>query len=200
MSKPSRKCIFCGKEGMSKAHLLPAWLNDELLPEERTTYYLEHTGYFETFTATVKSPPPRTRVRQGSSGNRKIRKVCKRCNSGWMGNFETPVRPHVVALMNGQNHALDPNGQTLLAAWLTLIATLFDALAPEQSAVPQSDRDYLRTRNVPPPEWKIWVAKYDGPDWLKHRARRLGMRVQEKSTPVGEGNSCNTQVTTLVLR
>jgi hypothetical protein len=184
---------------MTKAHIFPGWLGEVLLPD-RTSHHLEQTGYFETFTAKVKSPPPRSRVRQGDGGSRKVRKVCKKCNSGWMGALETPVRPHVVALMNGEDYVLGPTGQTLISTWLAVIATLIDAIDPGQSAIPQSDRDYLRKHRSPPPEWNIWIARYSGNDWHRHRCKRMGIRVVEKSTPGSDDLSCNTQVTTLVVR
>jgi hypothetical protein len=81
------------------------------------------------------------------------------------------------------------------------MATLFDAIDAQQSAVPQADRDYMRIRKTAPPDWKIWIAKYNGDDWLKHRCKRMGMRIVEKSSPpVSDDLSCNTQATTLVIR
>ena len=201
MSKPSRKCIFCGKGGMSKAHIFPGWLGEELRPDERTTHHIEMVGHFETFKSQVRSPPATSRVRQGDSGTRRIRKVCTRCNSEWMSDMETPVRPHVLCLMNGDtSHQLNEDAQRILVAWLALIATLFDAMDPARSAIPQVDRVYLMKHHLPPPDWKIWLARYAGADWQGHRCRSMSMRISERSMPIGDELSCNTQVTTLVLR
>jgi hypothetical protein len=126
--------------------------------------------------------------------------VCGPCNSGWLGSLETPAKPHVLALMNGEDIIIDAPMQIALSAWFCAITMLIDADAEMGSAIPQSDRDYFRTHREPPPAWRVWLARYSGRNWQDHRARRIGMRVQSTPDVNADRLMCNTQITTVVLR
>lgn len=197
--KPPGKCIFDGKLGLTKAHIFPEWLGEHIT--EKTDRHVHAVGNFETFTPRTQTPAAWTRIRQGDTGSRKVRRVCGGCNSGWLGALETPAKPIVVALMNGEDVVIDLQMQRNLAAWLCAITMLIDAdNPPEGSAVPQSHRDYFRGHRTPPPMWKVWIAKYRGTNWQDHRVRRTGMNVQPMPEVNGNRFTCNTQVTTLVIR
>lgn len=197
--KSPGKCIFDGRGGLTKAHIFPDWLGSHI--PERTSRHIHSVGIFETFTPETRTPQPSTKIRQGDTGTRKVRKVCGACNSGWLGSLETPAKPHVLALMNGDDVAIDPVMQNQLAAWLCAIVILIDADSrPEGQAIPQDDRNYFMENRLPPTTWKIWLARYEGQNWQNHRTRRSGMRVQTTPEPGSDRFICNTQVTTLVLR
>lgn len=196
--KPPGKCIFDGREGLTKAHIFPNWLGDFIT--EKTDRHVEAVGAFDTFTARTRTPEPWVKVRQGDTGSRKVRRVCGPCNSGWLGELETPAKPHVISLMNGEDVVIDSIMQRRLASWLCAITMLIDAADPPGSAIPQSDREYFKASRQPPPMWRVWIARYGGTDWQVHRVRRTGMNVQPKPEIDGNRFACNTQVTTLVIR
>jgi hypothetical protein len=62
--------------------------------------------------------------------------------------------------------------QMLLASLLCLIAMRNEFGAfPLMVAVPNDDRDWLRTHLFPPWPWQIWVGRYQGPadqHWAYH--------------------------------
>jgi len=200
MAKPPGKCIFCGGGGLTKAHIFPEWLH--LLNHEKTQHHLTEVGVFHTFTPQIRSPALRRTVHQGDSGTRKVRKVCKGCNSGWLGSLETPAKPSVLRLMSETRGLIDQPMQIALARWLCAIVMLVDASEAALSAVPQSDRDHFRQTTNPPRSWRIWIARYADGNWHAHRARHVGLNVLRRGDHLGMGepDCCNTQVTTLVLR
>lgn len=195
---PPGKCIFCGGGDLSKAHIFPKWLGGFIT--EKTDKHVEGIGRFETFTAQTRTPEPWLKVWQGDTGSKRLKKVCRSCNSGWLGGFETPAKPHVISLMNGNDIIIDAVMQRQMAVWLCAITMLVDAADPPGSAVPQVHRDYFKARGEPPPMWRIWLGRYSGRDWQVHRVRRTGMTALLTPEINGDRFACNTQVTTLVIR
>jgi hypothetical protein len=196
--RPAGKCIFCGGGGLSKAHIFPAWLH--LYNKERTDKHIQEVGTFETFTPRSRTPAPRRTIHQGDAGTKKVRKVCIKCNSGWLGDIETPAKPLVLWLMRQKHKTITPSMQRILARWFCAITMLLDAaVGAETSAVPQADRDHFRLHKDPPDHWRIWIARYVGENWQLHRVRHVGLKVLKRSE-LSEPERCNTQVTTLVIR
>ena len=196
--KPPGKCIFDGRTGLTKAHIFPVWLNEHIA--ERTDRHVLAVGITETFVPQTVTPSPWAKVRQGDSGTLKVRKVCGPCNSGWLGSLETPAKPHVLSLMNGEDVVIDQQMQKHLAAWLCAITMLVDADAQAGSAISQVDRDFFQANREPPQTWRIWIARYCGNKWQEHRIKRVGLRVQSTPEINADRLVCNTQNTTLVLR
>lgn len=195
--RPQGKCAFCGNPGITKAHIFPEWLQ----PFNPATgdAHEEITGRFETFESSALMAPYSIRIRQGSTGSRKVRKVCGKCNSGWMSSIEERCKPIVVNLLNGEDIALNLDSQKLLAAWLSLIAMTHELLKVLTPAIPHTDREYLRANQEPPPRWRIWLARYPGRRWHDHVLRWNGLWLSASGNENIDRPKCNTQVTTLVI-
>src|SRR4051812_3812996 len=98
MAKPPGKCVFCGEPGdMSKQHVWPKWLKPH--NPATGTHHLAQTGVFHTFEPAAATSPPGSELRQGPAGSRKVRRICRPCNHGWIRQFvEEPAKPTVLAL------------------------------------------------------------------------------------------------------
>ena len=82
MRRKAGSCIFCGKGDLSKAHIFPDWLGREL--GDWVGRHVEEIGVFKTFVPRMSVPVDSRRERQGHSGTRKVRKVCKAViRDGW---------------------------------------------------------------------------------------------------------------------
>jgi hypothetical protein len=60
MSKPRKRCIFCGKTGMSKEHIWGKWLKDYV----RTTFTLQRALVNERSLAGEQNLPPLVTCRE----------------------------------------------------------------------------------------------------------------------------------------
>src|SRR5271169_2401942 len=69
--KPPGKCIFCGGPGVTHEHLFSDWLRDLFPRSAADTHTIAQ--------AVAWTPRPRfvRQIRQGHSGTRTVRKVCR---------------------------------------------------------------------------------------------------------------------------
>ena len=185
---------FCDGTGLTKSHVWPEWA-DAILPKN-TTHHEHTSGQFHTFVPKRAGVPFSRRVRQGGVETRKPRNTCLKCNAGWMRRIEEATMPFMAPLLLGQQHLLDTFSQRLLATFLCLVSMRV-RLSTEMRANPQTDRDWLRFKFEPPPNWQIWIAQYEG----KSRMDELYSGIQVSLTPAMpiSPNPYNTQVTTLVV-
>jgi hypothetical protein len=197
MSKPAGNCVFCGRTGLTKGHVWPAWLN-RLLPVT-ATHHEQIVGKFETFTPTIPGPEYSVETRQGHARTRKPRNTCERCNTGWMSRIEDAAIEPITPLIFGVDVPLRMDDQRAIAALLCLINMRLEFLG-DFRAIPPSDRSTFRQTGLPPAGWYIWLAKFTGKraDDLvsRYNALMAGMLTQPES--IGPEH-CNTQVTTLVI-
>jgi hypothetical protein len=198
MSKPAGKCVFCDRQGnLTHGHIWPEWIGESI--EFETTSHFQITGNLEVFTPTRIPPRVERRSKQGHGTARKPRNTCGDCNSGWMSQIESSAKPFALPIMQGKTPLLDTIGQFFVASLLCLIAMRNEFGAfPYMIAVPQSDRDWLRTHRYPPWHWKIWVARYDGPK-DQHWAYHLPMHLDSSRTSETGPDKVNTQTTTMVI-
>jgi hypothetical protein len=154
--RPAGKCIFCGGTGVTDEHLFSDWLR-ELFP--RTA---EHT---HTYGKTVTWPEYKLRSKQGHSGTKKVRKVCRPCNNGWISRIDENAKPVAMRLIQGAATTLTTDMQQALAPWLSKIAMVGDAIEASEAYVSQDDRNYLRDNSKPPERWHVWIGSYAGTAW-----------------------------------
>ena len=97
------QCIFCQGSGMSKEHFWSSWM-DSVIPKGEKNEYTNIilSGQDENLSMDSIS------VRQGDVITKKIRVVCKKCNSGWMSRIEETVKPILLKLMNGTADLITP--------------------------------------------------------------------------------------------
>lgn len=179
------KCIFC--EGgavpgnpMTGEHLWSDWMDRaNLLPRVSREYieiasnYRRHTGE-----KTVAQ-----RYREGSPHYKKIKVVCKQCNSGWMNQIEVAAQPVLTPLIKGTKAVLNRNARKILAEWVVL-KMLVAEHSEQQGYVSapiflQSDRAAFKRDRTVPPGVRIYLAKHTGDAWIiryHRRASGLGER------------------------
>src|SRR5215207_4394777 len=199
MSKPAGKCIFCGQPGLTKGHIWPEWFGTVLTLN--APHHEQAVGEVHTFVPRMRTPPVHRRIRQGHAGSRKPRNTCAECNGSWMSRIEQAAIPVAAPLMRGDAVLLDTIGQRLLASLLCLITIRVEFTDPATLATPKEERDWLRLRGEPPPNWKIWLARYAGEEPHQHWCRHNGLEIVDSpETPEGGYTpKCNTQTTTLVF-
>jgi hypothetical protein len=197
MAKPQGHCTFCGGTGLTKQHIWPAWLKP--LNPSSGPAHAHVTGNFETFVPIADAPPFAVKFRQGASGARKIRNVCRHCNNGWLSQVEEHAKPVILALMRGESVTLDGPAQARLAAWLALVTIMIEFTHPPTVAIPAEDRDRLMRDRKPGSKWRIWIARYGGTNWHDHACRHMGMRLATSPDQAVYSRQCNTQTTTLVI-
>src|SRR3954447_892288 len=138
--KPAGKCIFCegGAEPgnpMTKEHIWSNWMAPYLPGTQADTYY----EFMENLTNKVVPVGKRfERYRQGGSKTKRVKAVCKRCNSGWMSVLETKVRPTILPLMKAEPSILDLEARRTLVEWVVL-----KTFIAEQNTTPGSPPDSI---------------------------------------------------------
>lgn len=143
-------CVFCGaKNKLSREHILPDWLNDELgiRGTERNLATVVHGGY-----------PGRSRHRTAIGFDMKVKAVCERCNNGWLSLLENEgAKPHLVPLVHGVPHRLDIAAQRVLATWAAKTALVTQA---KHSKRLRSHFDSLYDGQHPPRQTQVWIGAY----------------------------------------
>ena len=103
---------------MSGEHFWPQWAAP-LLPNGADLSYRADAHFFDHATGS-RTAPPQNRRRQGPIINRKVKTVCRSCNSGWMNQLEQAARPDITALASDQEHVLDAEAQERLTRWVLM--------------------------------------------------------------------------------
>jgi hypothetical protein len=194
VSRPATKCAFCGNTGATKSHVWPEWA-EKILPPS-ATHHETIIGSFATFTPKVRGPALSKKIRPGHIGSRRPRNTCGECNRGWMRRVEEAVMSIMPNLLLGEASILTVFNQRLLAAFLCLVSMRIEASSHKMKVIPVSDRDWLIKNFEPPPDWKMWIARYDG---NATEQRYSPMQIISSETETIGVEYCNTQVTTLVI-
>jgi hypothetical protein len=193
-SQRQGRCVFCNDTGLTHQHIWPKWLKKINQP-----HVSSHVQIKASIAYTAKTPTPRTKTHHGHSGTRTARKVCKKCNNGWIERLEERVRDPVTRLMNDEPVSLDAAAQQDMAAWITLVTMMVEFTDLATQATPPEDYAFLRETGNPPPRWKVWIAGYSGHDHGSHVVRHLGLQLSEFPDVRVEPHKCDTQVTTFVI-
>jgi hypothetical protein len=141
-------CQFCGaKSGLTREHVLAQWVRP-LLTGPRAPYVAETDGRV-------------TRVWEAPIASLTVRRVCRRCNNGWMHELEVAAKPIVTELLESRVRTLTVPDQTILGAWGAKTAMSYDLTQPRPT-VPFENRSWLRERRELPPATVMLVARYGG--------------------------------------
>jgi hypothetical protein len=195
MSKPRRNCVFCGEPNrLTKSHVWPEWA-EAILPQT-ATHHEQITGRFNTFTPKAQGPEFRRTIRPGHVGKRKPRNTCSVCNGGWMRLIEEATIPFMAPLLRAEHHILTLDQQKYVAALLCLVSMRVE-FSGNMRAIPKSDREWLMTHSEPPPDWKIWIGRYEG--GAKMDQQYTAMQISSSPNVPRGVEHCNTQVTSLVI-
>jgi hypothetical protein len=201
LPKPQGRCIFCGGTGLSKEHIWSDWISGLI---QRNNEHGEYWGRMHRDGGSRDmqwTTPPANSARQGSVLQRKVRKVCRQCNNGWMSRVVDRAKPVVERMILGKNFELNRKEETDLSAWIG-ITTIIQEFANRHGAcrISPADRTVLMNTEAPPLTWSIWIAKYTDEWWAPMRHYHIPMHYAQQPTdeepnpPSGE-----LQLTTFTL-
>lgn len=140
-------CIFCGSLHTSREHVWPQWVSDVLA--ERGTFRLE---------------AEQVDVRHWRQTSRDVplvtKRVCAACNSGWMSQLETHVRPTLEPMLRGYPGRIPSDGQPLLARWIVKTAMVLEhtGAAVRKRFFSQPEHVGVRTGRAMPERLYVWLA------------------------------------------
>lgn len=162
--KGRNRCIFCGSTSkISKEHIFGDWLKEHFPRDANTTHTSAHISWPKN--VITKAPIDIRRQRQGHSGSKKLRVVCRDCNSGWLSGLENWAKKALPPLIFGKRCNLVPEGQARLAAWAVKTAMVAANFKPRETGITQKERSLLMNTLAPPNNWFVWISAYKGEDW-----------------------------------
>jgi hypothetical protein len=160
MSKPQKRCIFCGGAPLTREHIWPQWLRAHLpiaMINYQSLQAIEHRRQTDRNVST----------RSGDPHSWRIRVVCARCNNGWMSQLEMHFQPILVPLLKGQIARLTPRQQQTLAAWAALKVMVAEFDRTSHRVSHHMHRKRLMRRQLPPVNgWRIWIGNYKRDKWV----------------------------------
>ncbi len=153
---------------MSREHLWPRWAQrtfDSAAMKQPVAHSLHDGGGpaykawdAEVFSATLK-------------------RVCERCNNGWMSALEAGAQPHAEPLLLGEVRTLDGDAQRAISMWAYLKCLLFVAAAGDAMAealAPAYPTFFdLQSEGLLPLHTSIFTARHIGPRQGQYQHRLL---------------------------
>lgn len=145
--------MFCGATGVTKAHVFAkSWtsLFDE--PNDTREHEVVHR-YTDPMSGEQHV------LKRAKTFALVSRKVCGACNSGWLNELESRVRPLMAHFAANNPITLNAEEQADLALWSVVAALIAMSNDPDSAgfADPGIAREILRTRR-PPDEMNIWLG------------------------------------------
>jgi hypothetical protein len=199
--EPFRKgqsfCIFCNSSGVTHEHMWADWLK-EYIPRTEDRH---RTG---ATIIGIQEDEDREEIltRAGDLHSRRIKCVCGPCNNGWMSGLQTDAKPILVPTLIGEKIELHRRSQTILSAWITMMAMVSEYLQKGMSSVPSLERVYLETHQKSPKNWRIWIGRHNRQHHPRYSHRTLPFVTKEEFERTGGPSTdtpANTQTTTICL-
>jgi hypothetical protein len=159
MSDTLKNCIFCElPKKMTSEHVWGEWTKGYV---ERTSNKLSHANVFVPRPGEPERPD--IRIRAGDHLDSQVRIVCADCNNQWMSRIQEASKPALISLFKGEPCTLDQTTQRLVATWCAMATMTGEYLSKDQKriTIPQSDRTWLMEQRAPPPDWCIWIGRYE---------------------------------------
>ncbi|TCU34144.1 hypothetical protein [Rhizobium azibense] len=176
MAKAQGRCIFCGGHGLTKEHLWPKWMRPFLETDADPAHTNLRTRVQQiSFMNAVTIDTPFDE-RQGYVFNKRLRVVCRGCNSGWMSSAESACKPMLTALINATPFGLDAPEQRRLALWSAIKTGVFERDDVSYASMTAAEYRHIAAQREPPPNWRIFLARYQGEGWRTRMFHR-GMKV-----------------------
>ena len=165
-------CLFCGSTGMSKEHIWSDWLSDVLPTTDVHNQNITYSPFH------LKADVGAERVtKQGSLLQRKIRKVCVRCNTGWMSTIVDKAKPIAMRLIRGELIDLTESDMRHLASWIAICTIVAEFTEPGTIGISQEEINEVYNTQAPPSYWSICIGRYKGKDWAPYRYHHRGGKV-----------------------
>ena len=163
-------CIFCGSSGLSHEHIWANWLRDYIPRDLASTI---HTGQVAgtILHGNTRIPYNSTKTTEASGDphSQRLRKVCKRCNSGWMSILQNRVKPILTPHLAGHWPDKCDSDQKILAAWATMFTMVVEFKHIPTVTVNQKQRQDFSLIQIPPENWHVWCGHYEGKFWKESK-------------------------------
>lgn len=153
-------CIFCGKTGLTKEHLISQWIG-KIIPERIERFANNQSRTFFRDGKLHLVPPVPVRKFNHDISALKHRVVCVKCNGGWMSQLESTVQPYLSELITGKNITLSEIDVFNLCRWVILKCIIGEHIDPNNIAIHHEQRKQIMN-GVIPNNWNIWLGKYGG--------------------------------------
>ena len=158
-AKGRASCIYCGTfEDMSGEHIWADWLKayiPRVMSRHRYVSAVVHSDPTKNTTKVTK--------REGDPYVRKLKIACRPCNNGWMSQLQTNAKPYLTPTLLGEKASFYKNGQTALAAWITMFVMTADFLDTNAVSITAEERSWFKVHQRPPGDWRIWIGRYEKP-------------------------------------
>jgi hypothetical protein len=197
MSKPQKRCIFCGATGMSREHIWGDWLKKCL-----TATMTRHTSSVHVVNPPGVRDVRSFQIRAGDPFGSKVRVVCTTCNNTWLSGIQDAAKPLLIPMLIGQTSVLGDDAQKTIATWAAMATMTAEHVMKEESliAVSQTDREWLWKNGTPSPDWRIWIGRYQR-HRLAERWTHCSVPIYEREPVIAPSGlpQCNTQTTTFMV-
>jgi hypothetical protein len=188
-----RDCLFCGGTPLTKEHIWPRWVRDEVAGDPASSYELtsqdansDEPGFRER--ARNVGPRPGVTAKLvcggGKSNWKPLPPRTEFCNDGWMSRLEGEARLILLPLIRGQSSRLRPVDQLVIAAWTAKMAYVFEAYTGYMPLTTSDDLELLRTALQPPATARIRIAAHKGTTPL-HYVRQVAAEQRRPGAPDG---------------
>ena len=160
------RCVFCDRESKSREHVIPRWLGQPLKDSRPLPSGMRRIGLTHLYT------PPAGReneAREWSTHGPDLvtTGVCGGCNSGWLAELESRVKPLLGGIVLGRATDLIGDDQIALARWCYKTALLMQLVRAGASfnIIPRERYAQLYSERRPPTDVRMWlgVVVSDGP-------------------------------------
>lgn len=160
------RCAFCTNKANSGEHVFADW-SQKYVPHTMINHRFSQRLYH------VDRIDEKIRHVSGDPRSRKVKFVCRDCNTGWMSRLQNAAKQYAVPLILGQKATLDTDAQRALSGWIAMSALAAEFIDRNNLISTPSDCAYLKGRWTAPIHWSIWIGDYDDAVGFSHHWRCL---------------------------
>lgn len=140
-----RKCIFCGRDDLTKEHIFPNWLN---------RYFKKNTSITNTLSLKDNS-----KIWKSNILNSTLKVVCRSCNNGWMSSIESTAIKIIDWMgIKGQGINLTNSQKQILSVWATKTIYVMCQLKFGSKTIPVEHYKYFYQHKTPSPGTAIFIG------------------------------------------
>lgn len=169
MAPARRRCLFCGRPGSSREHIIAKWIGRTLKPDPIP-------GTVIRFRHEFANPEAGIGLREKSAANPAYytRAFCRNCNTGWMAELENAVKPVLEPMLKGQRRLVTSVAAHTLSFWASKTILAFQAAeSPTTTFARPEDFRRLHDEQAAPQHSQIWLAAVRQGDAFQYRAHSV---------------------------
>jgi hypothetical protein len=126
----------------------------------------------------------------------------------WMSSIEVGAKKTLSDLFASKSLKINQKEQLAVCAWIATKTSVAEYIHKNAIGVSQGERNYIKRRHMPPPDWDIWIGRYTGtayrPAFWKHHGFELrwhSVELVDASRKLNfiETDECNAQSSTFVI-